>query len=95
MDSKLGAAAEPRRHGTSLTGQTGWIVVERGRYVCVRIIPRQPGRRLRLHLFGVVRLGQRISEGVDPIEPAGVDEAHEQVASLAAKERLVVQWTLA
>ena len=70
-------------------------MVECGRCVRIRVIPRQLGRRLQLHLFGVVRLGQRISEGVDPIEPAGVDEVREQVAGLGAKERLVAQWILA
>jgi len=35
---------------------------------------------VRLHLRGVRRDGQQIGKGIDPVEPAGIDQAHEQVA---------------
>lgn len=60
-----------------------------------RVVPRQPGRRVRRDLLGKRRDGQQIGEGIHAVEPARIDEAHEQVAGLGAKERLVAEAVLA
>ena len=41
------------------------------------------------------RDGQQIGEGIHAVEPARIDEAHEQVAGLGAKERLLAEAVLA
>ncbi len=90
-----GAATGAPRLETSSRRLAGRIVVGRGGGFRLRIIPRQPVRGPRLHLLGVVRQGQQIGEGIDPIEPAGVDQTHEHVADPGAIKRLVAEAVLA
>ena len=65
----------------------------------LRIIPRQPGLGDQLHRLGVNRKGQQIFEGIDPVddpvEPAGVDETHEQIARPGSVEGLVAETVFA
>ena len=85
-----GATGAPRLEMSSRR-LAGRIVVGRGGGFRLRIIPRQPGRGPCLHLLGVVRQGQQIGEGIDPIEPAGVDQTHEHVAAPGAVKRLLAE----
>ena len=62
-----------------------------GRGIRAGIIPGQPVRRVRFDLVWVSGNGHQILEGIDCIEPAGMDEAHEQVAGLGAVEGLVAE----
>ena len=48
-------------------------------------IPRQPIRRMSQHLLGVSSQRHQLVQGVGLLEPAGVDQAHEQIPTWAPR----------
>jgi hypothetical protein len=62
-----------------------------GRLDGLPVIPRQPSGRVFGRLGSVSLEGHQVVERIDPIQLAGVDEAHENVADVRSVERLEAQ----
>src|ERR1039457_4665964 len=60
-----------------------------GRLQRLGVVPGQPAAGLLDHLLSVLLQDHEILEGVDPVELAGVDQAHIDVADPGTVERLV------
>ena len=55
------------------------------------VIPGKPIARRLGHLLGVLLQGHEVVEGVDPVEFAGVDQAHMDVAHPGPRKRFIGQ----
>lgn len=69
-------------YGSTGVGEGGWSF---------GIVPREPCLGNQFDCLGAGRNGQEIVERIDPIEPAGVDQTHEQIPGPGSVEGLVTE----
>src|ERR1700730_9988041 len=81
----------PARPQTILFGQEGPIILRGGRRGESRqrlaVVPGHPFRRLLFQLLGVLLQLSQIVERIGPVQLAGVDQTHEQIADSRAVQR--------